>query len=100
VVSRVNARFGPKEEPIKAATFREYTGILGSDWVELTAWLNDRILSVTGKKITDQLKYLKVRRSIIYNVCHPKARDTYVHPEMRMSHPFSNLTTTSLLDHD
>ena len=47
-------------------------GLTTSDIQELTQWLVDRPMSVTVSKLNGYLKFLKCRRNIIWNICHPK----------------------------
>ena len=47
-------------------------GLTTSDIQELTQWLVDRPMSVNVSKLNGYLKFLKCRRNIIWNICHPK----------------------------
>ena len=72
-VTRVNSRYEAACEPIRATNFRDYsTGLTTSDIHELTQWLVDRPMSVIVSKLNGFVKFLKCRRNIIWNICHPK----------------------------
>ena len=73
MVQQINEQFDAPLEPIKVATFRDYTSRLTTtDVQDVVQWLSDHPLSVTGNKLGEQLRVLKTRRNIIWNVCHPK----------------------------
>ena len=95
VVRSINERFEAPYEPIKAATFRDYSsGLAISDVQDLVQWLTDRPLSVTGNKLSEFLWFLKTRCNIIWNLCLPK--NTLVTPENNMLLPVPLLCSTSI----
>ena len=93
ILKKINQRFDPKNEPLKASTFREHTGVVAADLRDFTRWLEERTLSVTKTRVNQYLKFLKCRRMVIYNICHPKAKEKYVHPALRMYLFLSFITT-------
>ena len=79
----INIRYEPGYEPVRASRFRDYsTGLTIANVQELTQWLVDRPLSVTVSKLNNFLKFLKCRRNMIWNICHPK--NDLVAPENNM----------------
>ena len=80
VVRSFNIRCEPGYEPVRTSNFGDYrTGLTTAVVQERTRWL---VHSVTVSKLNNYLKFLKCRRNVIWNICHPK--NDHVAPENSM----------------